>query len=367
MTADVVITDVDTFAIDLPCPPDEIARGVYHRYVVVRLRTDAGVTGYSFAGPHDPTRWPEVREILLGQDLFAVDRHLRAGLSTLFGSEHAVWDAIGKVVGRPVYDLLGGARTRRVQAYVTVVWDGPLDQSHISPDEIAEAIQGYQRQGFHGAKIRCWRADHAEVCRVVRDAVGPQFALMVDRNAHLPGHTWSYREARDAGLALQEAGVAWLEEPMDRADLAGQARLRHDLELMVVGGEGYTTPAQFAAALRVGAFDAIQPDAGVVGGILPSLRVAALAEAAGVPLIPHGQGGLRLAGWLQVAALVSPAWQELALIPPSLHPNEAWATASAVLETDHLFRIEDGEIEVPDGPGLGLLVDDDAIERYRVR
>jgi D-galactarolactone cycloisomerase len=362
----VVITDVDTFAVDLPCAPQDIARGAYHRYVVVRLRTDAGVTGYSFAGPHNREQWPRVREILLGQDLFAVDRHLRSGLDMLFGAEHAVWDAIGRLMGRPAYDLLGGARTTRVPAYVTVVWEGPLDQTHVSIQDIAGTVRAYQTMGFRGAKIRCWRPDHARVCLAIREAVGDDFAIMVDRTAHLPGHTWSYDEALAAGKALQEAGVLWLEEPMDRADLAGQARLRDELELMVVGGEGYTSPAQFAAAIGAGAFDALQPDAGVVGGILPSLRVAALAEASGVPLIPHGQGGLRLAGWLQVAALVAPAWQELALIPAPLHPDEAWASGTSVLTTDHLYRIEDGEIVIPEGPGLGLPVDEDAVERYRV-
>ena len=127
----VKIRGVDIFPIEIPVSPAEHDAGVDHRFTVVRVETDAGVRGYSFAGPPSPRALAEVRTILVGQDLFAIERHLRHGLIRWGGVEHALWDAIGKVAGQPVSKLLGGT-SDRVKAYVTCVWKGKLDQSHVA-------------------------------------------------------------------------------------------------------------------------------------------------------------------------------------------------------------------------------------------
>src|SRR4051794_4915572 len=124
----VTIRGVDIVPIEIPVSPAERAAGYDHQFMVVKVETDAGVRGYSFAAP--PTQvLPEVRKLLVGQDLFAIERHLRNGLIRWGGAEHALWDAIGKIAGQPVYKLLGG-RSDRVKAYVTCVWKGKMDQSH---------------------------------------------------------------------------------------------------------------------------------------------------------------------------------------------------------------------------------------------
>ena len=127
----VTIRDVDIFPIEIPVSPAEHDAGFDHRFTVVRVETDAGVRGYSFAGPPSPRALAEVRTLLVGQDLFAIERHLRHGLIRWGGVEHALWDAIGKIAGQPVYKLLGGT-SDRVKAYVTCVWKGKLDQSHVT-------------------------------------------------------------------------------------------------------------------------------------------------------------------------------------------------------------------------------------------
>ena len=105
------ITGVDSFQVLVPVSEAAAAAGVQHRFTVVKVMTDAGVAGYSFAGPR-AAALPEVRAMLTGKDLFNIDAHLRAGLNRFGGTEHAVWDAIGRIAGQPVYKLLGSPNDR---------------------------------------------------------------------------------------------------------------------------------------------------------------------------------------------------------------------------------------------------------------
>jgi D-galactarolactone cycloisomerase len=365
-TATARIARTEVFPINLPATPEQVRTGYFHRYVVVRMTTTDGVQGHSFAGPVDRSVWPLVVEATEGAPIDDIDGMLRRGLDRGHGAEHAAWDALGKTLGVPVHALLGGARSTDLQAYLTVVWPGDPSQSQVDTAEVVDTILGYEAAGFRGIKIRAWREPGAiaPLCEAVLAQTGPGFTLMVDRTAHVSGETWSYDRALAEGRELQEAGVRWLEEPLDRYDLAGQGRLARQLDLQIVGGEGYTSPAEFAAALVAGSFDVIQPDPAIANGILPTVRVAAMAEALGVPVCLHGTGGLRLPGWLQAAALIGPEWQELAIVPPTLHPDEAWSLNDAVLGASP-WSIRDGRITVPTGPGLGLDVDAAALDRYR--
>ena len=207
----VTIREVEIFPIEIPVSRAEHEAGLDHHYTVVKIVTSAGVRGYSFAGP-SPTVLPEVRKVLVGQDLFAVQQHLRHGLIQWGGVEHAVWDAIGKVAGQPVSRLLGGTADR-VKPYITCVWKGNLDQSHVSYEEQARMAVKLKQAGFKGMKIRAWRPDPMDdvaACEVIKQAVGPDFALMFDRTADRP------RRRRPAGLGLRDrvegrsrAATAW--------------------------------------------------------------------------------------------------------------------------------------------------------------
>lgn len=366
-TASARIARTEIFPIDLPATAEQVRAGYYHRYVAVRMTTTEGVRGYSFAGPTDRSVWPAVIAATEGSAIGDIDGMLRRGLDRGHGAEHAAWDALGKTLGEPVHALLGGARTHELKAYVTLVWPGDPSQSDISTGRIVDAVLAYEAAGFDGVKIRSWRApgENARLCEAILAATRPGFTLMVDRTAHVSGETWAYDQALAEARELQDVGVRWLEEPLDRFDLVGQARLADELEMQIVGGEGYTSPSEFAAALVAGSFDVIQPDAAIANGILPTVRVAAMAEALGVPVCLHGTGGLRLPGWLQAAALIGPEWQELAIIPPTLLPDEAWSLNDSILRSAP-WRIHDGRISVPTAPGTGLDVDDAALDRYRM-
>jgi L-alanine-DL-glutamate epimerase-like enolase superfamily enzyme len=130
----------------------------------------------------------QVKETLVGKDLFNVDSQLHDGIWKWGGVEHAVWDAIGKIANRPVYQLLGGS-IDRVPAYLTCVWNGPADQQHVPyRDQVAMAVK-IKGAGFKGMKIRAWRPNpmnDVEVCRLIKEATGPEFHLMFDRTAEMP-------------------------------------------------------------------------------------------------------------------------------------------------------------------------------------
>ncbi|MCP5112164.1 MAG: hypothetical protein GY953_15150, partial [bacterium] len=121
------ITGVDVFPIEIPIPKRDVESGMMNRYLVARVDTDAGVRGYSFAGPNPKLLDSEVRPALVGKNLFDIERHLQAGLMRWNGTEHALWDAIGKIANQPVYRLLGGGKPK-IKLYLTTVWFGNQDQ-----------------------------------------------------------------------------------------------------------------------------------------------------------------------------------------------------------------------------------------------
>jgi len=367
------ITDVDVFRIEIPIPEEQVRQGRMNRYVVSRIDTDAGVSGYSFAGPDPKILDSTIRPALVGQDLFAIERHLEKGAGHWNGLEHAIWDAIGKIADRPVYELLGGGDPK-IKVYLTTVWFGSQDQSHVSYGEQAAIALKFKQAGFKGMKIRAWRPnpmDDTEACRAIHDAVGPDFAIMFDRTAHAPESVgqeiWDYETALKVARAFEDAGAYWLEEPFARDDFVQAAKLAREVDMPITGGEGLFGLEPFKEALTHGAYDIVQPENRRSGGIWICRKVAALAEAFHVPCVLHGTMGLMLAGALQISAAINAEWQEFVFIRPPLMPEDVWSPGLQVLKTKEMYRLEDGHIHVPDLPGIGLDIDEEALERFRVR
>jgi D-galactarolactone cycloisomerase len=367
----VKISGIDLFRIDIPVSPAEDKAGIEHRFNVVKIATDAGVTGYSFAGPA-PNALERLKAILVGKDLFNIEEQLRAGLMSNGSVEHAVWDAIGKIAGQPAYKLLSG-RNDRMKAYVTCVWLGNADQSHVPPaEQVAQAVR-LRKAGFNGMKIRIWRPDpmdDVEVCRQILGANGKDFHLMVDRTAQMPvsmagQKVWDFETGLKVARALQEIGVYWLEEPYHRDDFDAPARLNRMVDILITGGEGYNSLDSYRECLVRGSYDILQPDPRQAGGILMCKKVATLAEAFHVTAIPHGYMGLTLAGWMQAGLAMNAPWQEITMVRPPLVPEEQWAPGLKVLHSKQMYRFENGEILAPTYPGIGLDIDEEALGRYR--
>ncbi len=372
---EVRITDVESFQVRVPPeerPPDPIK---IYRYMVTRVHTDAGVSGTSFVrtSPELLLRW--VKPTLVGQDLFAVDRHLKrlqmqrgeSGVQAWSGVEHAMWDAIGRIAGRPVAQLLGAYRDR-LKVYRTCVWPGKADQSDVAYETQAEYAVRLKKAGYKAMKVRAWRPrplDDADMVGVVRQAVGDDFDIMLDRTAVRPGWVWDYFTALQVARGLEKHRAYWLEEPFDGYDLEGPARLAAEVDIPITGGELGKSVHQFLGFLTHKTYDILQPDTRICGGIWIARKIGILAEAFGVPCIQHGTSGLALAGYIQVGcAMPNCEWQEM-IGQPNL-PEEQWAPALKLVRTPHVFRIEDGHVLLPDLPGLGLDLNEDAIQEYRV-
>jgi L-alanine-DL-glutamate epimerase-like enolase superfamily enzyme len=378
------IKEIENFPIVIPASPAEVQAGVLSRLMVTRVTTESGVRGYAFGGGFgaraagrstapallDPVPFEEVRKALLGADLFAMEQHLQRGLLYQGVLEEALWDAIGKVVGQPVFRLLGGAKTS-IPVYITAVWQGPVDQSHVPIKDQAVYARRLKDAGFNGFKMRIFRPnfmDDVESCTGIIAACGPApaFKVMVDRTAHLSGTVWDYPTGLAAAKALQNVGVYWLEEPFGRDDFEGPARLCREMEpLLITGGEGWRGLDAYREGLVHDTYDVFQPDLGTCGGLLTMRKIAALCQAFHKPCIGHGAFGLNLAGRIQAHAAWGAPLEEMALATPPLLPQEQWAPALKILNQKELYTFHNGEIQVPQGPGTGLDFNDEAINHYR--
>ncbi len=372
------IKDIETFNIEIPASATEIEAGVMSRIAVTRVVTESGVRGYSFGGAGggggapgrrgSPTGFQKIHDTLVGADLFAIGQHLKRGLLDWGGIEEAMWDAIGKVAGQPVYRLLGGSKAT-VPVYITAVWRGNMDQSQVPIKDQAVYARRLKDAGFNAFKMRIFRPnfmDDVESCAGILAACGPGFKVMVDRTAHIPGTVWNYATGLAAAKALQEVGVYWLEEPFARDDFEGPARLAREVDILITGGEGFRGLDAFRECLVHDTYDILQPDLRNAGGLLTTCKIAAMCEAFHKPCIGHGSFGLGVAGRIQAHAAWGAPLEELALATPPLLPQEQWAPASKILNSKELYTFRNGEIEVPQGPGLGLDLNEEAIGHYKV-
>ncbi|MFY0653384.1 MAG: mandelate racemase/muconate lactonizing enzyme family protein [Cyclobacteriaceae bacterium] len=390
--SDLIITNAEQFVVNVQDEGEEIKRGEVRRHFVYKITTNSGITGYSFGRGHPVDDLPRVREILVGKDPFSIDQFIAEGLCQVGSWEHAVWDVMGKALNMPVHRLLGGAVRDKIRVYLTMVWPGKDDQSDVPFERQAEDIKFFKDKGFKGVKIRCWRPklmDDVEALKEIRRAVGPDFPIMFDRTGQRAPWVWSYEEALKVARGMEEHGAYWLEEPFERENYTSSfrklipldqspsyqsiqrsAKLRKEVGLRITGGEGDNDTRLFARYLADDAFDILQPDVILAGGILVCKQISDMVRAFdnSVRMIPHGIHGLPLAGFLQVAA-ISPTtnWQELVMTSPGMTPEETLEPGKRLLKNKDVFGIEDGFMSIPQGVGLGLDVDEDALENYLVR
>ena len=254
----------------------------------------------------------------------------------------AVWDAAGKTLEQPIHRLLGGHRDRLPTYGSDGLWYS------LSPEELAAAARRHVDDGFDAVKLRIGKepTPEGEVRRVaaVRAAVGPDVRIMVDAT-----ESWSFTRARRTGRALQEAGVAWLEDPIHHLDVEGLADLRRELSVPITGGEHLYHLDAFRRLLEARAVDVLILDLARVGGITPWRKVAALAHAHGTPVCGH------VVPEIQVHLLAA---------VPNGHLVEYVPRSAGILAA--MPRREGSELVAPDAPGLGLELDEAAVRRCRI-
>jgi len=313
-------------------------------HVRVRVQTDEGVSGRSdtyFGRVESSPRLlaAMIEELLgpavVGADPFAVravrDRLWRltdyqgsAGL-TCFGIaaiDVALWDLMGRALGQPVWRLLGAARTS-VPAYAMVGW------LELDVDGLRQVAATAMEQGFAGVKMKVGGgtlSDDVARIRAVRDVIGADAVLMVDAN-----QAFDFTEALRRGLAYQDLGCRWFEEPVPAADTAAHLRLAQRLAIPIAAGENRYGQRQFADLLAGGGLGVVQPDLRRAGGLTDCLEIGLTANAFGVPYASHGGG---------------PHIHVLAALPNTIYME------CGLLPADGSVRLTDGCYPLPAEPGL---------------
>ncbi|RVT81696.1 mandelate racemase/muconate lactonizing enzyme family protein [Rhodobacteraceae bacterium CCMM004] len=343
--------------------------------LIVEVHTDAGITGLGEAhtvplvlkavidAPVSQLTGQGLRQMLIGEDPTRVTAlwekmyhhsctYGRRGVvvHAISAIDMALWDILGKSCEQPVHALLGGATTERLRCYA----------SDLTPKDVPAILDLAQRHrdaGFTAMKFG-WgklgndvRSDVKWVA-AVREALGDGPDIMIDMGTPVP-----LEDALWLGDALAEHGVAFLEEPLSPDDLDGFARLTDRSRTPIATGEKETTRHGFRDLMERGGLRIIQPDVARCGGITETMRIAALAEARGVEVIPHC--------WASDILVAATAHCLASFKRP--HYLEFNATDNP-LKTDLLvapIRQVDGHVQVPTGPGLGIELDRDTVERFR--
>ena len=336
-----------------------------HETMVVRVTTDEGLVGYGEGqSPILPDTTRNIvenlcRPVLIGADPFDVEflwQRLFDGMrerghptgfyvDALAACDIALWDLKGKALDLPVHKLLGGRFRDRVEIY-----SGCAGRD---PDTAADRAERLVAEGYRGLKLSpsSDRSGTVAIARAVRERVGSDISVMVDVHTE-----FDVAEAIRLGRELEALDVYWLEAPTLPEDLAGNAEVSRALDMHVANGEWYRTRFEMKEAFDRRTCDVVMPDIGRTG-LTEGKRIAVLAETYNIPVSPHVGGG----GLLATAATI----QLSAAIPNFLimeHGHESFPTRCRyALEAP---RPKDGAFPVTDDPGLGVRIDDEALERF---
>jgi D-galactarolactone cycloisomerase len=344
--------------------------------MIVEIVTESGLVGWGEAfGPARITAAvvAHLRPLLLGQDAIACDAlwermynslrdHGQRGVvvEAISAIDVALWDIRGHHFQAPIHALLGGPLRTSVAAYATGLYRR-RDDDHAR--YLCEEAAGYVERGFRAVKLKTgFGVDHdIRMTHAVRDAIGPDIRLMVDAN-----HAYDVADAIRYGRGVAALDIAWLEEPVVPEDIDGYVEVKRALPIPIAGGEASFGRYGFRDMLLRRCVDILQPDVAAAGGISECKKIFDMASAFGVRCNPHVWGtGITIAASLQLLAVVPE-------VPPGLFP------VAPMLEfdcTDHPIRQailvrplepEQGRIDIPDGPGLGIEIDRDALGRFAV-
>jgi galactonate dehydratase len=344
------------------------------RWLLLKVGTDEGLSGWGepvVEGRADTVRTAveELSGYLIGKDPFRIEDHFqvlyRGGFyrggsvltSAISGIEQALWDIKGKALGVPVYEMLGGLARDKVRVYSWIGGD--------RPGNVAEAAVSRMAEGFTAVKMNATEEMHyvdsparidEAVARLaaVRKVCGPGLDVAVDFHGriHKP-------MAKALARELEPYGPLFIEEPVPPGNEEALREVAHNTSAPIALGERLYTRWDFKKVLVDGYADILQPDLSHAGGILEVRKIAAMAEAFDVALAPHCPlGPIALAASLQVDACSPNAFiQEQSL---GIHYNEG-SDLLDYLADPAVFAYEEGFVRVPEGPGLGIEVDEEKV------
>ncbi len=389
------ITDVRTIAVEVTLPEaiyDANYTMATKPALLVEIQTDEGIVGLGeaahFGGPMASTAQViehELRSYLIGQDAGNIEylwemmhrrayKHGRGGIliAAISGIDIALWDLRGKQAGMPLWKLLGGYRNR-VPAYAT----GGFYAEGKGVGELVREMEAYVAHGFRAVKMKVGRnagielsplrvMDNRGRCEVtlaqdiervaaVRQAIGPDIKLMVDANG-----AWDVATAVKMGRAMEPYDIYWYEEPVWPDDVEGSVEVASKVGIAIAGYETCSYGiVDFNNYIRARAVHFVQPDVAWAGGLTEVLKIAHMAQAANMPIAPHIHGS---------AVAVAAAVHLLGAVrngsmAETVFPAHALMTD---LVREPLTVDRNGDIELPERPGLGVELDPKVLKKVRL-
>ncbi|MEV6608528.1 enolase C-terminal domain-like protein [Kutzneria sp. NPDC051319] len=352
-------TAVDEAGHRHPAPEHEV------RAAMLEITDGDGRTGYCQVQPdhlREPVLSGHIRPVLLGRDpwcreeiwqtLARRQRGAHGGLTdrALGYVDQALWDLLGRRVGLPVWKLLGGARDR-VPAYASTMCGDEIPGGLSCPEDYAAFAEQLVKRGYRGIKLHTWMPPvpfapdvqlDIKTCAAVREAVGPDVALMLDAN-----HWYRRTEALELGRALERLDFAWYEEPMEEASISSYQWLAQQLGVPVIGPET-AGGKHFVRAewIRAGACDILRAGVDDCGGIGATLKAVHLAEAFNMDCEIHGNGSGNLA---VLGGSESGRWYERGLLHPHVDFDRPPPHRNSVVDAVDA----EGLVAMPTAPGLG--------------
>lgn len=361
------IARVDTIPLAVPfdtgAPKARFLSADWNRLniLVVRVETEDGLVGYGEAFSYNCLRAVKaavdemVAPAVIGKsaaNIAGMMYELQQGLHlfgrygiTMFaisGLEIALWDLAGKAAGLPLHRLLGGPAREAIPAYASLFRYG------IS-EVVAHNCKTAQEEGYRYVKLH--ETQEPEVA-IARETLGDGVPIMVDTNC-----PWTPTQALENALRLKPYDLYWLEEPIfPPEDFSSLARLQAQSGVRLAAGENACTAYEFDKMFEAGAVTFAQPSVTKVGGVSEMMKIATLAAARGVSMMPHSPYfGPGFMATLQIAAA----------LPVEPLVERFYMTLESSLYGDHINPVN-GEFAVPQGPGLGAEPDPDFMRDYAV-
>ncbi len=381
------ITNVEMFVLKsegLYNNPDGAEEPLGPTYMgLVKVSTDAGICGYSDVETSAPVakacvdapKWSDaegmefmdgLRSLLVGQNPLEVERlwyrmyrgtiyfgRRGAAIQALSAIDIALWDICGKAYGQPVHILLGGKWRDKVRAYGSTLFRS-------TPAAMKEAVKVYLDQGFTAVKFG-WgvfgqdRRLDVQLVEAAREALGSRRDLLVDTGWFVER---TAKEAIQVVRSIKQFEPFFVEELLHPEDYDGYRQVAESTDVRIACGEQEATDWGFQTLIERGGVDVLQPDLSRCGGFTVARKVVHMAERANRLVIPHSWSS----DLLTAASLHLTAFQRRAEF---VEFNTSQGPLSRLLVKEPL-RMEDGYLRVPEGPGLGVEVNDAVIERYRV-
>lgn len=343
----------------------------YRNFALVKVETDEGISGWGETFVNFPPWALEERKItvekavaplLIGQDPLQpefVTRRMEQTLSRLalqWGAwgpirqaiaavDIAMWDIKGKTLGLPVYRLLGAERASRIPLYAT-----GLDVKRLTESAL-ECLD----QGFRAVKVRLGFGEERDlqILRSVCEAVAGKGKVYVDVN-----QGWTREQALRLAPVVQDCGAAWLEEPVACDDLEGMAMVASVVKIPLAAGENYFSAVDFEKAVKLRAINVGMPDITRCCGFTGARDIVSVLSSAGVAYSPHHFG--TEIGFVASLHLMTAFPSNLEMLRDVSYCPVKWEVVGGI------SLVRDGYATIPDGPGLGIEVDEGAVERYSV-